>query len=108
MEVEVINKKENKLFGRKEVLAKVSFSGSTPKRAELKTEVANKIVANPENCVLRNVTNEFGVRTVGVTLHAYESKEVMLKNEPRYILVREGVMPKPEKKKKEKKSAAKK
>lgn len=108
MDVNVTNKTENKLFGRKEVTAKVSFSGPTPKRAELKSEVANKIAANPDNCVLRSVTNEFGIKSVAVKLHAYESKDIMMKNEPRYILVREGVMQKPEKKPKEKKAAGKK
>lgn len=108
MDVEVTSKTENKLFSRKEVLAKVTFTGPTPKRADIKTEVANKIVANPENCVLRNIASEFGMKRVKVILHAYENKELMMKNEPSYILVREGVKPKPEKKKKEKKAATKK
>ena len=108
MDVNVISKNENKLFNRKEIKAKVAFPSSTPKRAELKAEVANKVVANPDFCVLRNVSNEFGTKSVTVLVHSYENKETMLKSEPKYILVREGAIPKPEKKKKEKKAAAKK
>jgi len=103
MDVEVTNKTENKLFGRKEISARVGFTGPTPKRADIKAQVANKVAANPDNCVLRHVKSEFGVTTVKVILHTYEDKDTLMKNEPKYVLVREGFMPKPEKKKKEKK-----
>lgn len=104
MEVEVKNKIDNKLFQRKEVLAYAYFTGTTPKRAELKAEVANKVAANPDNCVLRSVENEFGMKRVKVCIHAYESMDNLKKFEPRHVLVREGLEQK--KQKKEKKKAA--
>ncbi|MFA6530857.1 MAG: hypothetical protein WCT31_03945 [Candidatus Micrarchaeia archaeon] len=106
MDVNVINKVDNKLFGRKEISATVTFGAATPKRAEIKAGVANAIAANPDICVLRDVTNEFGIRRIKVLLYSYDSKELLMKNEPRYMLVREGLAPKKEKKVKEKKAAA--
>ena len=103
MDVNVTNKTDNKLFGRKEISARVIFASSTPKRGDIKAAVANKIAANPENCVLREVKSEFGAKAVKVILHSYEDKNILMKNEPGYILVREGLKPKPGKKKKEKK-----
>jgi ribosomal protein S24E len=105
VEVDILSKKDNKLFGRKEVSAKVSFTGPTPKRADIKKEVAGKLTANPDNCVLRDVEGEFGMKRVKVLLHAYDTPELLKKSEPRYILVREGMAQKAEKKKKEKNAA---
>ncbi len=104
MDVEIKNKSDNKLFQRKEILAYAYFTGTTPKRAEIKADVANKVAANPDNCVVRSVENEFGMKRVKVSLHAYESLDTLKKFEPRYILVREGLEQK--KAKKEKKKAA--
>lgn len=106
MDVNIISKTDNKLFGRKEILATLSFGAATPKRAEIKAAVANTIAANPEICVLRDVTNEFGVKRIKLLLYSYDSKELLMKNEPRHMLVREGLAPKKEKKVKEKKAAA--
>lgn len=106
MDVNITSKNENKLFERKEVSALVNFTGPTPKRGDLKAAVANSVAANPETCVLRDVQTEFGIKRVKVLLHVYEKKENVPKYEPRYILVREGLVPKKEKKKKEKKAPA--
>jgi small subunit ribosomal protein S24e len=104
MDIEIKSKNDNKLFQRKEVLAYVYFTGTTPKRSELKAEVANKVVANPDNCVVRCVENEFGMKRVKVALHVYEDVNQLKKFEPRYVLVREGLEQK--KQKKDKKKAA--
>ncbi len=100
MNVNLIATTENKLLERKEVEADVSFDGATPKRAELKAAVCQKIGANPELVVLRKVSSSFGRRSVRVLAHAYAAKEKLMATEPTHIKVREGLMPKPEKKKK--------
>jgi small subunit ribosomal protein S24e len=100
MNVNLINTVENKLLERKEVMAEVSFDGATPKRAQLKEAICQKIAANPEFAVLRNVASSFGRKAVKVVLHAYSAKEKLMAVEPVHIKVREGLMPKPEKKKK--------
>jgi len=100
MNVEVIVTKENPLFGRKEVEAKVSFDGATPKRAELKQAIGGKIAANPDLMVLRSVSSAFGTKSVKIVAHVYSSKEAIMGTEPDYIKVREGLMQKEEKKKK--------
>ncbi len=105
MDIEIKSKKDNKLFQRKEILAYAYFTGTTPKRAELKAEVANKAVANPDHCILRSVENEFGLKRVKVALHTYESVDALKKFEPRYILVREGLEQKKAKKAKKKAAA---
>jgi ribosomal protein S24E len=100
MNVNILSTTENKLLERKEVQAEVSFDAATPKRAELKTAVSHKIGANPELVVIRSVSGMFGRKTVKVIVHAYSKKETLVATEPVHIKVREGLMPKPEKKKK--------
>jgi len=100
MNINITSNTDNKLLDRKEIRAEISFSGSTPKRAELKEAVGHKIGANPELVVLRQVSSNFGSHTVKVTAHSYSSKDALMATEPVHIKVREGLMPKPEKKKK--------
>ncbi|HIH23009.1 TPA: hypothetical protein HA238_04730 [Candidatus Micrarchaeota archaeon] len=106
MKVEITDTTENKLYERKEIKADVSFVGPTPKKAEIKTELAGKVGANPELCIIRKIKNEFGKQEVAVLMHSYESAETLKKNEPDFVLVREGLAQKKEKKKKVKKTAA--
>lgn len=105
MNVTVVKSHENGLLGRKEVDAEIGYEGATPKRAEIKTALGGKIGANPEFMVLYKVASKFGSRSVKISAHIYHTKEALLKTEPTYIKVREGLMEKP---KKEKKVAAKK
>ncbi|NYZ74330.1 hypothetical protein H0O00_04255 [Candidatus Micrarchaeota archaeon] len=100
MNVNIVSNTDNKLLDRKEIEAEVSFDAATPKRFQLKEAVGQKIGANPELMVLRKVVNAFGSHTVRITAYAYSSKELLMATEPTYVKVREGMMPKPEKKKK--------
>jgi ribosomal protein S24E len=105
MNINIVSNNDNKLLDRKEVEAEISFSGTTPKRAELKEAVGHKIGANPELIALRQVRSNFGSHSVKVTAYAYSSKEALMATEPLHIKVREGLMAKPEKKKKAKAAA---
>jgi small subunit ribosomal protein S24e len=99
MNVDIVSTIDNKLLERREIRAEVSFDAATPKRAELKQAICGKVGANPELMVLREVSSKFGRKSVSVTAHLYPSKEVLMVTEPNHIKVREGLMAKPEKKK---------
>ncbi len=58
--------------------------------------------------VLRSIRSGFGKKAVVAKVHVYSNADVMKKNEPIYVLVRDGLMAKPEKKKKAAAPAAKK
>lgn len=100
MNVNVIGSTDNKLLDRKEVEAEVTFDGATPKRAQLRDAIGQKIGANPELIVLRSVSSSFGRHAVKVTAHVYSKKESLESVEPVHVKVRDGLMQKPEKKKK--------
>jgi small subunit ribosomal protein S24e len=92
MEVKIESTTENKLLERKEIAATVSFEAATPARKEMKTALCGKIGANPELVVLRSVSTEFGLKKATLSAHSYMSKETLMKNEPRHILKREGMI----------------
>ena len=92
MNVKVVNKVENKLLARKEVEAQLSYRGATPKRTEMREELAKKISCDPDLLVLREVKNEYGIQRVKVVAHAYENKEQLEKVEPEYIRKRDGLL----------------
>jgi small subunit ribosomal protein S24e len=108
MEVKIESTTENKLLDRKEIEAFVYFAGATPNRKEIKSTICGKIGADPDLVVLRIVKNEFGLRRAQITCHAYLSAEALRKNEPKFILKREGMITEEEAKKEaEKKVKAK-
>ena len=92
MEVKIESTKENKLLNRKEIEAYVHFDGATPSRKEIKESISGKIGANPDLVVLCSVVNEFGVKRVRVSVHAYENEETLKKTEAEYMLKREGLV----------------
>lgn len=106
MDVEVLSKKENKLLGRTEIECAVRFDGTMPNRKEIKEAVCTKLGFNPENSAIRKIDVRFALKKVKVFVHAYPSKDGLMKTEPLYILVREGLAEKKKKEKKAKKAAA--
>lgn len=91
MDGKIINSKENRILGRREIAADVSFEKSTPPRKEIKDFLCGKIGANPESAVISNISSKFGSRSAVVILHVYADKKAALATEPRHILVRDGM-----------------
>ncbi|VVC02053.1 30S ribosomal protein S24e [uncultured archaeon] len=102
MQTEIVSKTENKLLGRTEIDAVISFDGKTPGRKEIRESVSTKIGLNPDLTVLRSVESQFGMNKIAVTAHSYADKEKLMKTEPKHILVRDGFATKEEKKAKAK------
>lgn len=89
MEVEILEKKENKLVNRIEVRLRILHPGeATPKREDIRKKVAALIGSNEELVVLRKIISSFGKPISYGIVHIYNSKEDMFKWEPRYVLKR--------------------
>ncbi len=92
MEVKIGTTTENKLLDRREIEATVSFEAATPPRKEMKSAICGKIGANPELVVLREVSTEFGLKRATIVAHSYANKDSLMRNEPKFILKREGLI----------------
>ena len=104
MEIEIVDKKENKLLERLEVTFKASHADEgTPQRDAVREKLASVLKAQKERVIVDSMGSEFGrMQTVGYA-KVYKSKEAALKYEREHILVRNKLK---EKKVAQKKGAA--
>lgn len=88
MEIDIKNKKENKLFERTEVDFELSHTkAATPSKKEIKQLLAAKLGAN-EEVVIVNFKSHFGAgKSTGVA-RVYKSKDAMEKTEPKHMIDR--------------------
>lgn len=95
MNIEIVSKFENKLLKRTEYIFKVNHEGSgTPSRKQIKEEIAKSLGVPAENLVIRKIRTPFGVNETLVDVIYYPDKELLLKIEPKHILIREGFLEK--------------
>ena len=102
MELAITDKKENKLLGRTEIAASVSYDKAMPSRKELREAICAATGADPSLLVIVSVLGSFGTQKAVVQARIYRSKEA-LAVERKHLLVRDGLA---EKKKEAKKAAA--
>ncbi len=96
--VSVIKQSENKLIGRREYVLRVDYDDGTPSRSELREIIASKLGVNGGRLIVVRVDPSFGSRFSRVIARVYDSEELLRRFEPKYLLIREGIIPRPEKK----------
>ena len=74
MELEIIKEKDNSLFKRKEVQAKLK-TDITPSKVSVTQLLAEKFSAKPESVSIKGIHGTFGTREFIVTANIYNSKE---------------------------------
>jgi len=88
METKILEHKENKLIGRKEIKFEIAYEQKAPTRTEAQQSIATSAEVNKDFLVVHSMANVFGVHKLSGTAHAYKNKEEMMKYETRNILVR--------------------
>jgi len=78
--MEIIENKENKLLGRKEIVAKLANTGATPKRADIKASIAKVLKVDGDLVIVNEVSNSFGDSNIKIKAKVYDSKEVLEQN----------------------------
>lgn len=86
MDLTIKTQKENPLLSRKEIIAKVNFEGSTPKRKDIQAEVAKKAKLDDKLLIIKKIDTKFGECSAEVTAYAYSSEEIMLRNERKNLV----------------------
>ncbi len=93
MEIKVIEIRENKLLGRKEIYFEVLHEGeATPSRKDVKGKLVAMLDLNPETTIIQYIRSFFGSHVSRGYAKFYESRERMLYVEPEYTLIREGIV----------------
>jgi small subunit ribosomal protein S24e len=102
MELEIVGKRENALLKRTEVRFRVAHpKEQTPKRGDLRQELAKALNATRDIVVVDFVRSEFGRSRSQGYAKVYKSKEDALHTERKHILVRNGLIAAEVKEKKE-------
>lgn len=91
--VVVVKEFENRVVGRVEVDGYVFHSGKgTPSRVEVKEALSKMYNRDTSLVVIRRLETEFGWGRSRLEAHLYNSREVLFKYEPKYILRRDGFL----------------
>jgi small subunit ribosomal protein S24e len=108
MEVEIISKKENPIFGRMELNFKVSHPKEvTPKRKDVRDEIATQLKVQKDRIVIDNMKPEFGKpETLGYA-KIYKTKDDAVKVESDAVLKRNNLFEEKKEKGEEKKEGGK-
>lgn len=104
MEVEIISKKENPIFGRMELNFKVSHPKEvTPKRKDVRDEIASQLKVQKDRIVIDNMKPEFGKpETLGYA-KIYKTKGDAVRVESEAVLKRNNLFEEKKEKGEEKK-----
>jgi small subunit ribosomal protein S24e len=93
LEIEIIDKKENKLLFRTEYKAKLlHIKEATPKRIETRNKLAASVNADAERTAIIKIDSEFGMGQSNVTFHVYDTPENLKAVELPHILKRNGFL----------------
>ncbi|HUC39050.1 MAG TPA: hypothetical protein VL944_02880 [Candidatus Acidoferrum sp.] len=98
MEVSILSDTNNAVMNRREISFSIVQDDRTTSKEEIKKEVCKKLGLSPDTTIVVEIKQEFGVRRSTGRAHSYKSKELLEKEEPKYLLERLA--------KKEKKEAA--
>jgi ribosomal protein S24E len=88
MELTITKKGKNALFEREDIAFKLTNTGSTPTRTEIRELLAAKTGSNAETVAIININSEFGRDNATGVAHIYKSKKDLEKREPKHIIKR--------------------
>ena len=86
--MESISETENKLLGRKQVIAKTTSDGSTVSRVKVRKELSKKFKVDEGQVIINSIKSIFGSLDVKVDCDIYEKKDNIAKVESKYIIAR--------------------
>lgn len=86
MDITIKTQNENQLLSRNEIVAKVNFEGSTPKRKDVQAELAKKAKVDSNLLIVKKIDTSFGETSAQVTAFAYTNEDVMIKTERKNLV----------------------
>jgi small subunit ribosomal protein S24e len=101
MELNITKKDKNALFEREDITFKLTHTGPTPTRTEIKELLAIKTGGSVETIAIISINSEFGRDNAIGVAHTYKTKKDLEKREPKHIIKRNTPKPKKEEPKSE-------
>ena len=82
MQLEIVEKKENKLFGREALIIRGTSEGPTPTRLAVKQAVVTKIKVPADQVIVRAMSTRFGDQGFTAEVHVYKTAQRAQQIEP--------------------------
>lgn len=77
MNINITEQKENKLLGRQEIVASMSFEGATPTRQAVQKEIAKLGKTKEDLTIVNEINTTFGTSKATIKANAYDNEENM-------------------------------
>ena len=103
MELTIEKQKETPLLSRTRITAVVSFDGATPKRKEIRDNLAKKVGENADLVIVKHVYQHFGKKKARVVANVYQDRKILEQLEHKNLVKKHSDQPQKEEKKEEKK-----
>jgi len=98
MNIEILNERENKPLGRREITFQIDHPGkSTPSRADILAKIVAQFNADAATVAISTLENNFGIGRITGSAHIYQNPEQMKRIERVHMFKRN----QPKKKKEE-------
>jgi len=93
MDVKIVERRENKLLDREELYVIIDHKGeATPKREDLRKKIAAMTGKSEDLVVVSKILSMYGMQKSRALIHVYNSKDTLLKVEPKHILKRNKII----------------
>lgn len=93
MDVEILQKIDNPLLNRVEIVTIVKHpNSSTPKREEIKKKLAAILGSKEELMVVRKILSVYGKPISRVYINVYKDENTLRRVEPKHILKKNGLI----------------
>ena len=89
MNIEIIERKENKLLDREEIIFELQYEGeATPNRLAVQSKLAALVNADAERTIIRKIQGHFGKQASTGYAYVYPTVELMQRLESKHIIKR--------------------
>jgi ribosomal protein S24E len=86
--MEILQNVENKLLGRREILAIMSNEKGTPKRVDIRKELAKALKVKEDLIMVNKVTHQYGSSNIEIKAKAYENEKSLKINARPHMIKR--------------------
>ena len=94
MDLQIIKDEHKPLLSRREISAKITFEGATPKREDIRKIVATKLKADEKLVLVNRIHPEYGNQSAKLIIHIYDDDKSMRGAEYEYTLLKHGLVEK--------------
>ncbi len=98
MKVEILSEKENPLLKRKEFEVRIIYDAATPSISEVRKKISASKNIGKGTVIMDSFKSKYGSRETVSSVKVYQTKERALEIEPRYRLIKNGLIEVEEKK----------